>query len=283
MERWFNLFVQTGKAWLADNAARLGAALAFYSVLSLAPLLVIVIAIAALVFGKDAARGAIVHQFTEFVGPEGAAAIQDMIVHAQQPVLGSVASLVGIVTLFLGAAGVFGELQEALNTIWKVKPKSDVGLWGYVQNRFLSFAMVFGTGFMLLISLVLSAGLNSLSQYFAGDEWTPLWWVLNFFISFGVVTLLFAMIYKYVPDAEIRWNDVWVGAILTALLFTIGKTLIGLYLGSAGVGSAYGAAGSLVVLLVWIYYSAQILFFGAEFTHIYAQNYGEKILPAENA
>jgi membrane protein len=276
---------QTGQEWVEDNAARLGAALAFYSVLSLAPLLVIVIAIAAAVFGEEAARGEVVAQIEGMVGREGAQAIQDMIAHAQKPAAGTVATVLGVAVLLFGASGVFGQLQDALNTIWEVRPKSGRGVWGVVKDRFFSFAMVLGTGFLLLVSLTVSAVLHALGEYLAGlmPGLESVWLVVNFLISFGVITLLFALIFKLVPDVKIAWKDVWVGAVLTALLFTAGKFLLGLYLGRGSVSSAYGAAGSLVVLVVWIYYSAQILFFGAEFTQVYAKRYGSQITPSENA
>ncbi len=283
-ETW-EVFKQTSSEWLEDNAARLGAALAFYSVLSLAPLLVIALAIAGAVFGEEAARGEVVAQIGGMVGAEGARAIEDMIAHAQKPGAGVVASLLGALTLLFGAAGVFGELQDALNTIWEVRPRPGRGVWGFMKARFFSFAMVLGTGFLLLVSLVLTAALAALGGFLSGalPVLGPVWHGVNFVISFGVITLLFALIFKVVPDVKIAWKDVWVGAALTAFLFTVGKFLLGLYLGRGTVSSAYGAAGSLVVLVVWIYYSAQILFFGAEFTQVYAKRYGSRIVPAEGA
>ncbi len=283
-ESW-EVLKQTSSEWLDDHAARLGAALAFYSVLSLAPLLVIVLAIAALVFGEEAARGQLVAQIEDMVGTEGARAIQEIIAHAQKPEAGILATVLGVVTLLFGAAGVFGQLQDALNTIWEIQSKPGRGIWGFLKARFFSFAMVLGTGFLLLVSLVLSAALAALGKYMtdALPGLGPVWQVVNFGVSFGVITLLFALIFKVVPDVIIAWKDVWVGAALTALLFTLGKFLLGLYLGRSSVGSAYGAAGSLVVLVVWIYYSAQILFFGAEFTQVYAKRYGLQIVPTKDA
>ena len=283
-ESW-EVLKQTSSEWLEDNAARLGAALAFYSVLSLAPLLVIVLAIAAVVFGEEAARGQIVAQIEGMVGTEGARAIQDMIAHAQRPEAGVIATVLGVIMLLFGAAGVFGQLQDALNTIWEVQAKPGRGVWGFLKARYFSFAMVLGTGFLLLVSLVLSAALAALGKYMtdALPGLGPVWQVVNFGVSFGVVTLLFALIFKVVPDVKIAWKDVWIGAALTALLFTLGKFLLGLYLGRSSIGSAYGAAGSLVVLVVWIYYSAQILFFGAEFTQVYAKRYGLQIVPTKDA
>ena len=281
----WEMLKQTGLDWVEDKAPQLGAALAFYSVLSVAPLLLIAIAIAGLVFGEEAARGEIVAQIRGMVGEEGAVAIQEMLAHARKPGAGILATVFGIATLLFGASGVFGQLQDSLNTIWEVRPKPGGGVWGFIRSRFLSFAMVLGTGFLLLVSLVLSAVLAALGNYLGGllPGWAAFVQIANLLISFGVVTLLFALIFKLLPDVRIAWKDVWVGAALTAFLFTVGKFLIGLYLAHAGAGSAYGAAGSLVVLVLWIYYSAQILFFGAEFTQVYAKQYGSQIVPAANA
>jgi membrane protein len=199
--------------------------------------------------------------------------------------VGIVSSIVGIVVLLFGASGVFGELQAALNTVWEVQPKPDRGLWGMIKDRFFSFTMVLGVGFLLLVSLLLSAALSAvgrfLSERLPGGE--ALWQVLNFVISLGVVTSLFALIFKVVPDVKIEWRNVWIGAAVTALLFTLGKFLLGLYLGKASFASMYGAAGSLVVLVVWVYYSAQILFLGAEFTQVYARHNGSNMRPSSNA
>ena len=208
-----------------------------------------------------------------------------MIQRANQPTTGIVATVVATATLLLGASGVFGQLQDSLNTIWGVQPKEGRGIWGLIKDRFISFAALLGTGFLLLVSLVLSAGLAAFGKWFGG--WLPapevVLQVLEFLISFAVITGLFAMIFKILPDAQVAWRDVWVGAALTALLFTVGKFAIGLYLGKSDVGSAYGAAGSLVILLVWVYYSAQILLFGAEFTQVYANAVGSRIVPSKDA
>jgi membrane protein len=208
-----------------------------------------------------------------------------MLQRANQPSTGIVAAAIAAVTLLLGASGLFGQLQDALNTIWGVKPKPGRGMWRLIQDRFLSVMAVLGTGFLLLVSLVLSAALSALGKWFGGLLPAPevLLQALNFLVSFGVITVLFAMIFKLLPDARITWRDVWVGAGITALLFTLGKFLIGLYLGKSNVGSAYGAAGSLVIVLVWVYYSAQILLFGAEFTQVYANTSGAAIVPTEQA
>lgn len=279
------LLKDTFAEWQEDKAARLAAALAYYTAFSLAPLLIIVIAIAALVFGQDAAQGEIVGQIQGLVGKEGAEAIQTMIENSRKPAEGSIATLISLVILFFGASGVFNELQDALNTIWEVAPKPGQGVAAIVKNRFPSFAMVLGIGFLLLVSLVMSAVLAGLSNYLGHlvPSLQIVWPAVNFLFSFAVITVLFAMIYKTLPDVKIAWGDVWIGAAITSLLFAIGKALIGLYLGNSSVGSTYGAAGSFVVLLLWVNYSAQILFFGAEFTQVYANKYGSRIEPAENA
>jgi membrane protein len=208
-----------------------------------------------------------------------------MIDNARKPGEGILASVLGVATLLFGASGVFGSLQDSLNTIWEVQPKAGRGIWGVVKDRFLSLSMVLGVGFLLLISLVITTALEAVGAYFGGllPSWAPVLQALNLAVSFGVITLLFAMIFKYLPDAKVDWGDVWLGSAATALLFIVGKYAIGLYLGKSSIGSSYGAAGSFVVLLVWIYYSAQILFFGAEFTKVYAGHRGTRIAPAANA
>ena len=260
--------------WVEDKAAQMGAALAFYSVLSLAPLVVIALSIVALFFDADAAGAQFMTQIESMVGAEGAKAIGGMLESAEhQETTGGLAAVLGIATLLFGASGVFGQLQEAMNTIWDVPAKKGGGIWGMIRSRFLSFAMVLGTGFLLLVSLLLSALIANVGQQ-VGRWWPGLEAIshlANEVATFLVITLLFAMMFKLLPDAKVAWRDVWVGALLTAVLFTVGKLLIGLYLGKSAVGSAYGAAGSLVVLLVWIYYSSQILFFGAELTHAIAE------------
>lgn len=272
--------------WQDDKASRLAAALAYYTVFSLAPLVIIAIAIAGAVFGAEAARGEIVGQIRGLVGQAGAEVIEAAIENANRPdANGGLASLISVVVLLFGASGVFAELQDSLNTVWDVQPKPGRGVSGFIKKRILSFSMVLGIGFLLMVSLIVSAVLSGLSAYMGhllpGVNF--LWGILNFVISFGVIALLFAMIYKFLPDVKITWNDVWIGAIITALLFTIGKTVLGLYLGQGSFGSTYGAAGSLVIVLAWVYYSAQILFFGAELTQVYASRYGSRIVPNEDA
>jgi membrane protein len=277
----WTLAKETVSDWLSDDAPRLAASLAFYTLLSLAPIIVIAVAIAGLAFGAEAAKGQIAGELGAIVGGDAAKGVETVVASAQSPASGTLATVVGIVTLFIGASGVFGELQFALNRIWEVKAREGRGIWGEVKDRFFSFTMVLGVAFLLLVSLVLSAVLSAVGKGFTGllPGGEAVWQVVNFAFSFAMVAALFALIFKVVPDAEIRWADVWVGAAVTALLFTIGKSLLGLYLGKASVGSSYGAAGSLVVLVVWVYYSAQILFLGAEFTQVQARQRGREIKP----
>ena len=281
----FDLLKTTFNEWNEDKVPRLAAALAYYTAFSIAPLLIIVIAVAGLAFGREAARGQIVSQIEGQIGTETAEVIQTMIEATNKEDTGILATIIGVVAVILGAAGFFGQLQDALNTVWEVAPKPGGGIVGMLKSRFLSFTMVLGIGFLLIVSLLASTALSYVSNFVVGvmPGAEFLAQVLNFIISFLVITLLFAMIYKVLPDVVIAWKDVWIGAAITALLFTIGKFLLGLYLGSSSISSSYGAAGSLVVLLVWVYYSAQILLFGAEFTQVYARRYGSRIVPSENA
>jgi len=282
---WWSLFKETYQKWNADKAPRLGAALAYYTTFSLVPLLVLSITIAGLAFGQVAAQAAIMAQIESLMGPQSASAIHQMLNIAQKPSNGLFASLLAIGTLLFGASGVFAQLQDALNTVWKVEPLGDRGLWGTIQERFLSLLAVLGTGFLLLVSLVLSAALSAFGTlylaWFPGQE--AVLHVTDFSVSFIVITVLFAMMFKLLPDATVAWRDVWTGAALTSLLFTLGKFLIGLYLGKADVGSAYGTAGSLVIMLVWVYYSSQIVLFGAEFTSVYAERCGSRIVARAQA
>lgn len=275
----------TYDAWSKDKVPRHGAALAYYTVLSLVPLLVVVIAIVGVIFGREAGQGYILEQIGNLVGPQSAEAIKEMIQRAREPSTGVVATVVAVGTLLFGASAVFAQLQDSLNSIWGVEPKEGRGLWGLIRDRFISLAALLGTGFLLLVSLALSAALSAFGNWFGG--WLPAPEIvlhgLELLVSLAVITGLFAMIFKVLPDAHVAWSNVWVGAALTSLLFTIGKFAIGLYLGKSEVGSAYGAAGSLVIVLVWVYYSAQIMLFGAEFTQVYANAVGARIVPSENA
>jgi membrane protein len=274
------LLKESWNAWSTDKAPRLGAALAYYTLFSLAPLLVIVIAVAALIFGQDAAQGKIVAEIQGLVGEESARAIQTMIDQARTPATGIVATILSLITLLLGATGVVGELKDTLNTIWHVQPAPEMGLLRTLKTRLASLAFVLGLGFLLLVSLVISAVLSALSGFFNNLFSSP--WLLyalqvvNFVVSLGVITVLFAMLYRFLPDTEIPWRDVWIGAGMTALLFVISKFLIGLYLGRSSIASAYGTAGSLVLILVWVYYASLVLLFGAEFTAVYAHRYGSR-------
>ncbi|MBN2006948.1 MAG: YihY/virulence factor BrkB family protein [Anaerolineae bacterium] len=267
----FDLIKTTLIAWRKDQASRLAAALAYYALFSIAPLLIILIAIIGLVYGERAAQDEIVYQLEGWVGRDVAMTVQTMITRVSNPASGIVASLVGVVTILFGASGLFNHVQGALNTIWHVPAPPGSGVVNFLKRRLNQFAMVFGVGALLLLSVFTDAVLAAIAKYFAlGNPFN----LRSSLISLGTVTLLFAVIYKVLPDLKIAWRDVIVGAAVTSLLFTAGKTLIGLYLGRSGVGSAYGAAGSLVALLVWIYYSAQIFLLGAEFTHVFAQKYG---------
>ena len=279
-----NLLKETFSDWSEDNAPRLSAALAYYTAFAIAPLLVIAIAIAGFFFGREAASNQIGQQVSGLLGQTAGDAVNGMVQAASNRQGGGIIStIIGVITLLFGASGVFGELQNSLNTIWEVAPKPNQGFMATVKQRFFSFAMVLGVGFLLLVSLVISSALGALGQIFGGAEPTLIWKVINFTISFAVTTGLFAAIFKVLPDVKVGWSDVWIGALATSLLFTIGKALLGWYLGRASTTSSYGAAGSFVALLLWIYYSAQILFLGAEFTQVYAKTYGSKIQPAENA
>jgi len=281
----WELVKATFTQWSEEKPFQLAAALAYYTLFSLAPLLIIVIAIAGLVFGHDAAQNRIVSTLQGVVGPEGAHAIQGLIQQASRPSSGILAVLIGIVTLLIGAGGVVGQLQNSLNTIWGVEPKPGRGLLGLVRDRFVSFGMVLGIGFLLLVSLVVSAGLAAVIQVIGGvlPGGAVVWHGVELLVSFGLITVLFALIYKVLPDVRLAWRDVWIGAAMTSLLFTLGKFLLGLYLGRKGVTSAYGAAGSLVLVLLWVYYSALIVFFGAEFTQVYANAYGAGVRPDAQA
>lgn len=281
----WHLLKEAAADWSHDRAPRLGAALAYYTVFSLVPFLVVVIAVIGMVFGEEAAQSAILSQIATLVGEQSSVAIKDMIQRAEQPSTGLFATALAVATLLLGASGVFGQLQDALNTVWGVEPKEGRGVWGFIKDRFLSFVAVLGTGFLLLVSLILSSALAAFGKWFSGllPLPEPVLHILNFALSFLVVTGLFALIFKVLPDAHVAWRDVWVGAALTATLFTIGKFALGLYLGKSNVASAYGAAGSLVLVLLWVYYSAQILLYGAEFTQVYANRLGERIVPTPDA
>jgi membrane protein len=263
--------------WWNDNVPRLGASLAYYTLFALAPILVVAIAIGGLVFGPEAVRGEIVGQIQGLIGREGAEAVQAMLEGASRPGSSIAATVAGIITFFLGATGAFLELQTALNAIWHVEPKSDGSYWRVlVMQRVISFGLVVALGFLLLTSLLVSAALAAIHRYMgnAFPGVVVLWEALNVIVSLTVITLLFALIYKVLPDVKLSWRDVWIGALVTAGLFSIGRLVIGLYLGTASIASTYGAAGSVVVILIWVYYSAQIILLGAEFTRAYVDEFG---------
>jgi membrane protein len=275
-----SLFKQTFSDWIAHDAQTMGASLAYYTVLSLAPLIVVATAIAGLVFSHDAVTGQLTYQLRDMVGSAGAEVIQNIVKNAKSPFTGVVASVIGLITLLFGASGVFTALRTALNRIWDVKTDPASGIWHTVRQQFLSFGMVLAIGFLLLVSLLMSASLAAIGKFVSGLLPVGAMEAANFLVSLAVITLLFGLIYRVLPQTTIPWSDVWIGGAFTALLFTLGKLLIGLYLGKASVGSAYGAAGSLVALLVWVYYSAQVFLFGAEFTHVYAHERGSRKDPA---
>ena len=282
----WNFLKDIAMQWLEDGPFQLAAALSYYTLFSLAPILIIAIAVAGLFFGREAATNQIVHTLQSLVGQESAKAIQEMIQNASsKPKTGIISTVLGIGVLIFGAGGVVGQLQSSLNRIWGVTSKPGRGIWSFMWERFVSLAMVLGVGFLLLVSLVITTILTHLTLYIGSliGGAAIIAYLLDIVVSFGFVTILFAMIYKFLPDVRIQWKDVWIGAALTSFLFTLGKFLIGLYLGTSGVTSSFGAAGSLITVLLWVYYSALIFFFGAEFTQIYASRYGSGVVPAENA
>jgi membrane protein len=272
--------------WIDVDPFLLASSLSYYTLFSLAPLLIIAIAVAGFVFGREAAQNQIVETIGGMIGFESAKAVQDMIENASnKPTTGMVSTMLGTAAILVGAGGVVGQLQTSLNMIWGVVPKPGSGVWIFIRQRFISYVMVLAVGFLLVVSLIASALVTGLSQFvgswIGGAE--VIAHALDVLVSFAFVTLLFGLIYKFVPDIEIEWRDVWIGAALTSVLFTIGKFFIGLYLGGSGVTSAYGAAGSLITVLLWVYYSALIFLLGAEFTKGYSDAYGSGAGAAENA
>jgi membrane protein len=274
----WHLTKKTTGEWLNHKPFRLAAALAYYTLFSMAPLLVAALGIAGLVFGEDAARGQLFGPLQSLLGPKSADAVQTAVAAASIKSSGIVATVAGVVTLLVGASAVFAELQDALNTIWDAQPSPDAGIRSIVKKRLLSLSMVAVIGFLLLVSLALSSILNAIGAYMGSVLLVSafLMEAVNFVVSFAVITLLFAAIFKILPDIDNTWSDVWIGAFATAALFTVGKSMIGIYIGRTALDSTYGAAASLVVVLVWIYYSSLILFLGAEFTHVYAERRGSQ-------
>ena len=281
----WSLIKQSASEWSNDKCSRLGASLSYYTIFSLAPLLLLVVSIAGVAFGRAAAEGRIIGELSELMGADAAKFIQEAITKANKPTSGIVGIVTSVVVLLVGATGVVIELQDALNTVWKVVPKPNRGIMGFVRTRVLSIAMILSLAFLALVSLVLSAVMTAITGWLRvriGDI-ALLGWVVDLVVSLGVITVLMALIYRILPEARVAWSDVWVGAVATAALFLLGKYMIGLYIGKASVGSAFGAAGSLAVLLVWIYYSSQLILLGAEFTRVYANRFGHKVLPGKQA
>lgn len=270
------LLQETYDNWNRHGAITLGGALAYFALFSIAPTLIIAIALAGLVFGRSAVSGHVYAQLAGLLGPQAAQTIQTMVQSAYQPSQDIVGTLVGLGALVIGAAGVFAELKYALNIVWGVRPPSSANLLGLIKAEFISFSTVVGIGFLLLISLLISAALTALTDFLNAifPFLAPILHLVNFAVSFGFITLLFAMIFKVLPDVRISWRDVWVGAGITSLLFSLGKFAIGFYVGHSNLASGFGAAGSLVVVLVWVFYSALIVLFGAEFTRVFARHYG---------
>jgi membrane protein len=281
--KWIRMLKEALTSWWNDQAPSKGAALAYYSLFSIAPLLFLIISIAGLFFGPDAVRGMVFAQIASLMGQNGAEAVQEMLAHVSEPKTGAWATVASIAVLLFGASTVFGQLQTALDTIWRVpeaeKEKDQAsGLWTFIRSRLLTFGMVLGLAFLVTVSLVLSSALSALGKWWGGlfGGWEAVAHVLDLVVNFGVLTVVFGAIYKLMPRAHIQWRDVWVGGFVTALLFVIGKFLIGLYLGKSDVGSSFGAFGSLVIVMVWVYYSAQIFLLGAEFTWVYAHEAGSR-------
>ena len=276
LKTWWTLVKASVSSWLDDYAPSMGAALSYYTVFSLAPLLLIVVSVAGLVFGEDAVRGELFAQLQGLMGADAAKAIQDLLASVNKPSHGIIGTLVGVALLVFGATTVFGELQDALDRIWRAPARAKGGLWSLLRTRLLSFGMILGLAFLLMVSLVLGAAISALGKWWgpAFGGWETLLQIVNLLVGFGLTTAVFAMIYKMMPRVKVQWHDVWLGAIVTSLLFTVGKFLIGLYIGKSGVASGFGAAGSLVVVFIWVYYSAQIFLLGAEFTWVYAKTLG---------
>lgn len=280
LKKTWGLTHQVIKAWSDDNIASMGAALAYYTVFSLAPLLLMLVTVAGLAYDNNSVQNAMLDQFGQLIGPNGAEAIRAILNGAQNPHEGTLSLIIGAVTLFIGATTVFAELQHDIDVIWKTPKKNVIssGMWGLLKVRLLSFALIIGVGFLLIVSLVVSTGIAAMSTLWGSWmlRFEILLQIINFFISTTVITVLFALIFKVLPSTPIAWRDVWLGALVTALLFSLGKFAIGLYIGKSAIASSFGAAGALVVLLVWIYYSAQIFLLGTEFTYVYACMHGSR-------
>jgi membrane protein len=284
---YLGLFKTAGKDWVDDHAPRLGAALAFYTIFSLAPLVTIVLTAASLWFSDnpEKANEVVYGSLASAVGTEKAQDLKETMVQPGKEKSGVFTAIAAGVMLLFGATGVFIQLQDSLNEIWEVEQKPGQGIWGFIRHRLLSFAMILAIGFLLLSSLLLSAGLAAMGKFFIGmlGDMTPVMHALNFVVSFGLITVLFACMFKYVPDAKIGWRDVWFGAFVTSILFTVGKFGLGMYLGKSSIVSTYAAAGGLLIVVLWVYYTSQIVFFGAELTQAYATAMGREVQPSRHA
>ena len=273
------LLKQAATSWSDDRASSMGAAISYYSMFSIAPLLVIIIAVAGLFFGADVVQGAILGQLADLMGEDAAKAVGEMLQHANEPKTGTLATLISTAVLLVGASTVFNELQQSLDSIWRVPERvKQSGIWTLIRSRLLTFGMVLAMAFLMIISLVMSTALATLGKWWGPvfGEWEAVAHIFDLLVSFALLTLVFAVIYKFMPRASIRWHDVWIGAAVTSLLFTLGKFLIGLYLGKSDVASSFGAFGSLALMMIWVYYSGQIFLFGAEFTWVYANKFGSR-------
>ncbi|MEO8440015.1 MAG: YihY/virulence factor BrkB family protein [Spartobacteria bacterium] len=280
---WGPLFVQSFQDWVADRAPRFSAALAYYSIFAMAPLVIIAIAVAGMAFGEQAARGQVYQQIEWLLGAKGASEIQALIQASSDTKQSLIATIIGVVTLLIGASGVFGQLKDALNSIWGVMLKPG-GFMASIKEYLLNFSMVLGAGFLLIVSLLLSAVLQAVNNFMTAYLPVPSFvGPLTAVVSFVILVLLFGLIFKVLPDVKIGWKDVWIGAVVTAVLFSVGKYFISLYLGTSSIASSFGAAGALILILVWVYYSSTIFLLGAEFTKVYASRYGSGIHPSRNA
>lgn len=284
LKRWFGILKATGSDFMEDKALRLAAAMAYYAVFSIGPLLVLMIGVAGLALGEEGVRSAVSGQARSLLG-EGSASLLESMMHSQNPGGSLLATIIGGIALLFGASGVFGQLQDALNTIWEVQTRPGTGLWGFIRARFLSMTMVLGLGFLLLVSMVLSTMIGAFAGFISNTIAFPEWamWLVNEGASVAIGTLLFALIFKVLPDVKIQWRDVWVGALGTALLFAVGKMLLGLYLGGGSTTSTYGLGSAFIIILLYIYYSSVILFLGAEFTQVIARQRGVRLEPSEYA
>jgi membrane protein len=278
MQKWWSVLKDAAMSFAGDNAPRLGAALAYYTVFSIAPLILITITLAGAIFGEEAARGEVFARMRQLIGDTGAEVVNEMVKDAARADTGAIAATLGIAALLFGASGVFAQLRAALNTIFKVTPKDTPIIMGFLKDRFLSVATVIVIGFLLLVALVVDTGISAAGGYMehrlSGGE--VLWHIVELVVSTAMITVLFALIFRYMPDVRTQWRDVWFGAIVTAILFSIGKFALGLYLGKKATDSTHSAAGALIVLLLWVYYSAQIVFLGAELTQAYSRRLGSR-------